>query len=99
MSLAAALAVLGALGAAGGWSMLPAGLLLAGLVWLPGAVILGTAATFWPASELLRPGPGRVAAESTLGLVLLLPAVGPLFLVAGDIAMAATSLGRVHLIS
>ncbi len=99
MSLAAALAVLGALGAAGGWSMLPAGLLLAGLVWLPGAVILGTAAAFWPASELLRPGPGRVAAESTLGLVLLLPAVGPLFLVAGDIAMAATSLGLVHLIA
>ncbi len=96
--LAACLAVFGVAGLLDAWGGLPAVLLLPGLLWLPGAVLARAAEARWH-SDLLGRGPGRIAAESTAGLVLFLPAVAPLFLSGAGLGRAAGGLGLIYVVT
>lgn len=84
----ALLGVFAIAGLGGLWSELPAAVLLAGLSWLPGRVLL---------DRRVR-GPGAMAVEVVCGLLCLLPAVLPLFLLHRDLGEARYTLAGLYLL-
>ncbi len=88
----AALALFGACGVLGWWNTLPALVLLAAFVWLPGVSLLC----------LLREKPGGSPGDSALAccvsLALLVPCVAPLFFVGVGLGTAAFTLGPVYIL-
>lgn len=88
------LGALGVAGLAGGWPQVPAGLLLALLLWTPGAVLrrallAGSAA----GAGTVGTGPGCLSLQAALSLALLTLTVAPLYLTSAPLAWAPRVLG------
>lgn len=97
---ASALALLGfgLAGPLGGWSGLPAGVLMVGFALLPGLVALQPCVTacLRERRDCEMSGPGGLAVAVAFSLVALVPAVLPLFALGLDLEMSRYTLGFLY---